>query len=155
MATQRLTVATLAGLAADAAGDQFRAWRDSPDPGAVDRFCLALRDSALSLPVVYFAEWVDRWLMGDTVPGPGACEGRIFQAACLTPEQAVEWAERCGRQFQEYEWFAARLREASAGWGTVADLYAVVVVREVVGPSTTDDEVRASLGSVPDWLTAP
>ena len=67
MATQRMTIATFAGTAADAVAGLFRTWRDSPDPGAVDRFSLALRDNALSLPVVYFAEWIDRWLMGDIV----------------------------------------------------------------------------------------
>jgi hypothetical protein len=29
----------------------------------------------------------------------------------------------------------------------------IVVIREVTGVSTSDDEIRASLNLVPDWLT--
>ena len=153
MATQRLTVATLAGQAAAAVADRFRQWRNVPAPDALDRFCAAVREHALSLPIVYFAEWVDRWLMGDDVPGPGAVEGRQFQATCLSPAQANAWAARCGSQFVEQGWLAARLREAAAGCGTVADEYAVVVIREAVRPSTTDEEVSAALSGVPAWLS--
>jgi hypothetical protein len=117
----------------------------------VDRFCAALRGNGLSLPVLYFCEWIDSWLMGDLVPGPGAAEGRKYQAACFSPEQALAWAERCGHQFPEQEWLAARLREAAACWdGT--ERRVVVVVREVIGATTTDEEVAASLGVIPEWL---
>ena len=110
MATQRLTMATLAGQSAAVVAARFDQWRSAPDPAAVDRLCAAIRKHALSLPVVYFAEWVDRWLMGDSVPGPGAVEGRRFQATCLSPGQAAGWAGRCGGQFAEQGWLAARLR---------------------------------------------
>ena len=152
MVTQRLTVATLAGRSAVAVATRFERWRSAPDPAAVDQLCESFREHALSLPVVYFAEWVDRWLMGDLVPGPGAVEGLLFQAACLSPAQAVAWADRCGSQFAEQGWLASRLREAAAGWGGVAEPYTVVVVREAVGASPTDEEVRAAAGAVPAWL---
>jgi len=155
VATQRLIVASLAGQAAAAVADRFRQWRDTPVPDAVDRFCTSLRAHALSLPVVYFAEWVDRWLMGNLVPGPGAVDGRQFQATCLSPEQAMAWADWCGSQFPEQKWLAARLREAAAGWGNVARVYSVVVIREVIGPTTSDDEVREALVGVPTWLDLP
>jgi len=155
VATQRLTVATLAGRSAVAVAAQFEQWRSAPDPGAVDHFCESIRGHALSLSVLYFAEWVDRWLMGDLVPGPGAVEGRRFQVACLSPAQATGWADRCGSQFAEQGWLASRLREAAAGWGGVAEPYSVVVVREAVGASATDDEVQAAVDSVPAWLALP
>jgi hypothetical protein len=155
VATQRLTVATLAGQAAGAVAAEFARWRHAPDPAAVDRLCTAVRDNATSLPVVYFAEWVDHWLMGDLVPGPGAGDGRRFAAACLTPADAAAWADACGGQFPEQGWLAARLREAARGWGSVTDRYAVLVIREVVGASTTDEEVRDALASVPAWLAQP
>ena len=154
MATQWLTLATLAGQAANAVSLQFDRWRVTPDPQAVDQFCLTLRENALSLPVVYFAQWVDRWLMGNSVPGPGSVEGARFQIACLSPEQAAAWANQCGSQFVEQEWLASRLREASVGWGTVNERYAVLVIREVIGPSTTDDEVEAALDTIPAWLSS-
>lgn len=155
MATQRLMVATLAGQSAVAVAARFERWRSVPDPAALDRLCASIREHALSLPVVYFAEWVDRWLMGDLVPGPGAVEGRRFQATSLSPGQAAEWADRCGSQFAEQCWLATRLREAAAGWGRVANPYAVVVVREAVGASVTDEEVRAAADYVPAWLSLP
>lgn len=152
MATQRLIVATLAGAAADALFVHFERCRQTPDPGAIDRVCATIREHALSLPIVYFTEWVDHWLMGDEVPGPGAVEGQRFQASCLTPDQTRAWVERCGNQFAEQEWLTVRFREAANGWGPVADRYAVVVIREVTGPSVGDDEVRATLGHTPAWL---
>jgi hypothetical protein len=148
-------VATLAGEAALAVAERFARWREIPDAEAVDHFCRDLRENSLSLPVVYFSEWIDRWSMGDVVPGPNATEGRRFQAACLLPEQAVTWAGRCGRQFPEQRWLAARLQEATAGLGAVTERYAVVVIRGVTSPSATDEEVKASLGRVPAWLLSP
>jgi len=155
MATQRLIVATIAGDAAAAVSALLRGWHDNPapDPAAVDRFCERLRANGAGLPVVYFSEWVDRWLMGDHAPGPGAVDGKRFQVACLSPQRAVSWAGQCGSQFPEQEWLARRLREAARGWGSVAEPLAVVVVREVLGGSTTDEEVRAALHGIPSWLS--
>jgi hypothetical protein len=152
VATQRLTVATLAEQAAVAVAARFERWRSVPDAEAVDWLCMAIREHSLSLSIVYFAEWVDRWLMGDLVPGPGTVAGRRFEATCLSPVQAIAWADRCGSQYAEQGWLAGRLREAAAGWGGVAEPYAVLVIREAVGPSPTDDEVRAAAGRLPAWL---
>jgi hypothetical protein len=156
MATQRLTVATVIGESAERVFALFRSWALNPAPERIDNFAVALRDNALSLPVVYFCEWADYWLMGgDLVPGSGVVEGRRYQAACLSPAQALAWAERCGQQFQEQEWLAARLREAVLSWqGVIGEQLAVVVLREVVGGAMSDEEVRESLTGVPEWLAA-
>jgi len=157
MASQRLFVATLAGDAAAATANLFLSWRAaSPafDTLAVDRFCTSLRDNGTSLPIVYFCEWIDRWLMGDQVPGPGAIEGRRFQTACFSRQEAIDWASRCGSQYQEQEWLATRLREAALAWSGLADRVVVVVVREVFDGSTMDEEVQASLAVVPRWLSS-
>jgi hypothetical protein len=153
MATQRLMVATLSGQSAVAVTTRFDLWRSTPDPDSVDRLCASIREHALSLPVVYFTEWVDRWLMGDLVPGPDAVAGYRFRAACLSPAKAVGWADRCGSQFAEQGWLASRLREAAIGWGGVAEPYAVVVVRVAVRASVTDEEVQAAARNVPSWLS--
>jgi hypothetical protein len=102
---------------------------------------------------MYFAEWVDRWLMGDLVPGPGAVEGRRFQATCLSPPLALQWADQCGSQVAEQNWLANRLREAASGWCEGAGPYVLVVVREVFGPSATDEELQAAAGTIPAWLS--
>jgi hypothetical protein len=154
MATQRLIAAVLGGDAASVVAARFRSWRagPAPDPRAVDRFCSELRANGAALPVLYFCDWVDRWLMGNSVPGPGAVAGGRFETTCLSPVEAAAWADRCGRQSPEQEWLAARLREAAAAWELVAESRAVVVIREVLDGSTTDDEVRAALRGVPGWL---
>lgn len=153
MATQRLIMATFAGESAAAVATLFQSWRSAPNPVAVDRFGASLREHGLSLPIVYFCEWRDGWLMGDLVPGPEEVHGRKYQAACFSPEQALAWAEQCGHQFPEQEWLASRLREAAAVWS--ADRPRVIVlVREVVGGSTTDEEITASLAVVPAWLSS-
>jgi hypothetical protein len=103
------------------------------------------------LPIVYFSEWIDRWSMGDQVPD-GFVEGRRYQAVCLSPEQAEACAARCGNQFFEQGWLASRLREAAIDSASVAERCAVVLLREVVGPTATDDDVRRSLSVVPEWL---
>ena len=151
MATQRMTVATLIGAAAGVVADLFAGWRSKPDPAAVDKICASLRDHYLSLPVVYFSEWADRWSMGDSLPGD-VVEGRRYQAVCLSPEQANECASRCGQQFFEQGWLAARLREAALDCASVAEQSVVVLLREVVGPTTIDEEVRRSLSVIPAWL---
>jgi hypothetical protein len=151
MATQRMTVATLIGAAAAVVAKLIAGWRAKPDPAAVDQFCASLRVHGLSLPVVYFSEWADRWSMGNLMPS-GVVEGRRCQAVCLSPEQAEASAARCGRQFFEQGWLAARLREAAIDCASVAEQCVVVLLREVVGPTTTDEELRRSLSVVPEWL---
>jgi hypothetical protein len=89
--------------------------------------------------------------MGDLVPGPDAVVGGKYQAACFSPQQALEWASRCGDQFPERQWLASRLREAAAAWDGESGKV-VVVVREVLGSSSTDEEVKTALGVVPPWL---
>jgi hypothetical protein len=106
----------------------------------------------MSLPVVYFCEWVDHWLMGDQVSRPNAISGQVYQVTCLSPDEARGWADNCGDQYAEQGWLAARLREAAEGWGTITDEYIVVLVREVLGGSTLDEEVMESLRRVPAWL---
>src|SRR5262249_37497387 len=103
MATQRLIMATFAGESAAAVAALFQSWRSAPNPEAVDRFGASLREHGLSLPIVYFCEWRDGWLMGNLVPGPEAVDGRKYQAACFSPEQALAWADQCGKQFPEQE----------------------------------------------------
>src|SRR5450755_4785803 len=108
MATQRLTVATFAGESASVVAALVHSWRIGSDPAAVDRFCAALRENGQSLPIIYFCEWIDHWLMGDLVPGPEAAQGRRYETTCLLPEQALAWAGQCGHQFSEQRWLASR-----------------------------------------------
>jgi hypothetical protein len=154
VATQRLFIATVAGDAAIEIARRFSFWRrteETNDPLAVDRLCLALRENSSSLPIIYFAEWVDHWLMGNLVPGPSAVIGQRFQATCLTASEAVEFANRCGKQFDEQGWLSRRLGEAAVAYQPATDRV-IVIAREVLGASSTNDEVEASLTRIPEWL---
>jgi hypothetical protein len=155
MATQRMTIATLAGKAAVTVTDRFERWRSAPESDSLDRLCVSIHENAMSLSVVYYTEWVDRWLMGYLVPGPGAVSGRRFAATCLTPAEAVDMANRCGNQFDEQEWLASRLREAAMGFGGIVRPIVVIIIREVIGASVCDDEVRIAAGIIPSWLCPP
>jgi len=152
---QRVILLTLGGEAAQRAAGLIDAWRrqSNVDTAAVDGFCETLRaQSNETLSIVYYAEWIDRWLMGDRIPGPQAIDGRRFQLTCFTREQALDWAGHCGSQFPEQEWLAARLREAAAAWCGSAGQALIVGLREVTGASATDDEIETALQVVATWM---
>jgi hypothetical protein len=154
VATQRLFIATVVGDAAIEIARRFSSWRHAGemfDALTVDRLCLAVKENSSSLPIIYFAEWVDHWLMGDLAPGPNAVLGQRFQATCLTVSETIDFANRCGQQFDEQEWLSARLREAAIVYESINDRV-VLIVREALGASSTDDEVEASLIGIPQWL---
>ena len=152
VATQRLTVVTIAGQSAATVAIQFNRWLSNPDPTAIDQFCVVIQGHDSSLPIVFFVQWVDRWLMGDLLPDADTVNGERFQAACMSVARAIEFAGGCGEQWVEQKLLASQIREATYGWGTVTDKYVIVLIRERLGPSTLDDEAFASLETVPDWL---
>ena len=57
------------------------------------------------------------------------------------------------QQFGEYDQFVGRLHEAVGAWQEWAERAALIVLREVVGGLVTDEELKASLSLVPDWLS--
>jgi hypothetical protein len=162
MATQRFTIATIAGEAGEVVARLFASWQAArlaegwPDAvlRAVDRFAEQLRANGDAFPVLYFCEWIDHWLMGDAM-GPGFISGGRFWARCLSATEAADQADQCGNQFHEQEWLAARLREAAVAWQPLVPSATVVLLRQPLGPFATDEEVVASLQGIPAWLSAP
>jgi hypothetical protein len=155
---QRVTIATFAGDASWIVKQLHAKWKRRSDPTQIDLFCSFTRNHGDTLPIIYFAEWIDSWLMGDALPGPSKREGKEYQLSVFDRVSALDWAGRCGNQFEEETWFAARLKEAVAVREVVIADRSIVVMRKVLGASTSDDEVRDSLGRVPGWLeqfTAP
>ena len=180
MAIQRVTIAGILGAAAAKIEAIFQAWRDagatlvadnvdsfssldddvvvsqytgtSPVAEKVDWFCEQLRAHPTDLQIVYFCEWIDSWLMGDLLPGPNCVKGRRFQAACYRLEAAIAYAGRCGTQFHEQEWLAARLCEAEARCNVFSERTVIVVVREVFDASAGGDEISAASLRTPQWL---
>lgn len=134
--------------------------------GHVDDFADRLRAHAVSPPVIHFVEWADLWSMGDLFgrwltppdgPGPLVVHADRFEVyAYGLPDSGRlgrHLANAGPQQFEEYDRFVSRLREAVGAWPGMVDRATLVVLREVSGGLVTDDELRASLSIVPDWLS--
>lgn len=154
MATQRITVTVLAGEAGAFVQGQFRSWHTTPPhPEIADQFCDSVLAHAAAPPVTYFCQWIDHWLTGDAVSAPNTLDGRKYQVTCLTRDQALAWAEECSqtRPVQEQHWLAVQLRQASTCW-PVEQRGVVLIIREVIGPSLSDQEIESTLNDMPNWL---
>ncbi len=158
MATQRITIAKIGGEAAGLVARLFARRQSGPAFGSLlDRFCTELRANCSMPPVIYFCEWIDPWLLGAQIFGPMHDDSDFeptvrFQACCMTPAEALDWAGRCGRQWPEQNWLAVRLSEAARAWESDVTEAVVVLIREVLAPTTEDQQVVASLGELPAWL---
>lgn len=181
MATQRITIAKLGGIAADIALQRLRVWtaaRGETDPGEwssdqwpqnvrvqADAFADRLRANSLVLPVIAFVEWSDLWSMGDLFhhwlsppggPPPLAIHADRFEVYGYgLPDggHLNRHLTTAGRQqFEEYDQFVGRLHEAVDAWQELAERAALIVLREVAGGLITDEELTASLSLMPDWL---
>ncbi len=131
-----------------------------------DAFADRLRSHALSLPVLYFAEWADPWSMGDLFtrllsapdgPHPSIIHANRFDVYGYGLPDRGRLAQHLARagpqQFVESEWFVWHLQEAIRACQEQVDPAALVVLREVVGGLVTDEELGDSLPLVPDWLS--
>ncbi|HEY8503670.1 MAG TPA: hypothetical protein VIL46_03755 [Gemmataceae bacterium] len=184
MVTQRLTLAKIARAAGDAVLRRVREWASARQTGnpsewsseqwpadvrrEVDAFASRLRANGHLPPVVYFAEWADSWSMFDTFdrwltpPGETAplkvCGDRAKLYAYRLPDGGVlvDRLRQSGRaQWVEEKWLRRRLREAVNSWGKIAPVGVIILVREPTGPSVLDEELRASLDHVPEWISTP
>lgn len=138
----------------------------------MDAFAAALRAESHRPPVVFFSEYVDFWWMGHlfaahAVPAAGVVEvlsDRLQLACYRLPDGGVlaRWLEQTPRRKrvreqipQEQLWFRLLLLEAVRAWERLVDEAAVVVLREVVGPTVLDEELVAALGDAPVWASWP
>ncbi|MHB1556185.1 MAG: hypothetical protein ACYC61_01770 [Isosphaeraceae bacterium] len=181
MASQRVTIAKVGGIATNVLGQRLRRWaaaREAMEPdewtsaqwppsvrAEVDSFADQLRVRGCSLPVVHFVEWSDLWSMGDlfsrwlTPPGGSPLRiafGNRFEVYgyALPDGRRLQRALTVGpQQFPEYDQFVARLREAVGAWEELLEQAIVIVLREVVGGLVTDEEFLASMSVVPDWIS--
>jgi hypothetical protein len=182
VASQRITIAKLAGVSGDIALDRLAAWsaaRNADDPNLwspeqwpehvrqeADDFAERLRASGFSLPVCYFVEWADLWSMGDLFPrwltppnspkAIGVHANRFEMFAYSLPDggRLADYLAAAGpQQFSETDWFIARLQEAASAWEKLAARATLVVLRNVVGGSALDEEVTASLNTPAPWLS--
>jgi hypothetical protein len=165
IATQRIILANLGGAAAAAVAVRFRRWLGSCQGGnfpapvrrEVDQFAVTLRANAASPPIIYYCEWVDMWSMGDVIPALGVPGARVvrgdrYDACCHDSNVSLLAPTLGGEMAQEAEWLVARLREARSAWSGLVSESALVVLREALGGTVTDEELQAALWSVPRWL---
>ncbi|WP_435016116.1 hypothetical protein TA3x_003676 [Tundrisphaera sp. TA3] len=181
MASQRITIAKLGGLAAEVALRRLRAWaeaRRTTDPHEwsgdqwppqarieADAFAERLRANAPFPPVLHFVEWADLWSMGDLfgrwLSPPGGPSPLIIHAdrvelygyALPDDGRLLRHLKKAGpQQFDECDQFIGRLREALLAWQDLAEQAVIIVIREVVGGLVTDEDLAESLSIVPSWL---
>ncbi|HVK17785.1 MAG TPA: hypothetical protein VM533_12620 [Fimbriiglobus sp.] len=161
MATQRVVVLKVLGAAGDALAGMVRYLRTAPEPAdRIDPLVRQLLAHRTELPVVSYVEWIDRWSMGDDVPrllervGGVVVAGRAFEVGVCDPPELVSGLATEGWQFDEQSVFVRRLREVAAEWRPLAPPAVLVVIREVLGASTLDEEVYAAAASadVPGWI---
>ena len=130
-----------------------------------DAFAEALRANALAPPVVHFVEYSDMWSMGDvfekwlsppTGPKPLYVEGSrntLYSYGLPDDGKLAKYLAKARKQqFDEDDTYIRRLREAIYAWHTLVDRAAIVVIRHVVGGLVEDEELTASLQTVPPWL---
>jgi hypothetical protein len=169
MATQRLLLVKIVGESGRVVADRCRAWQrhqqDNPDDPElarqVGRFADTLDEHRAELPVVYFVEWLDRWLGGidysDRFTTRGGvtpnCAGRFTDVYCIDRPTELLTLPADGWQHDEQAWLASRLREAAAAWGSLVPGGTLVLLRQATDVSTDDEEITAAMSSVPDWLT--
>ncbi len=183
MASQRVTVAKVGGVAAEIVVQRLREWSAARQPGnrpnewsseqwprrareQADELADRLRANAFGPPVIYFTEWADMWSMGDLferwlTPPDGPMPLMVYADRYQVYGYSLPDGGRLERylatagpqQWPETDWFVARLREAVCSWQGFVEQAALVVLRHVVGGSALDEEVTASLRAIPDWLS--
>jgi hypothetical protein len=182
LASQRITIAKLAGVSGDIALQRLGDWSSarnvanpnlwSPEqwPAHVraeaDDFAERLRANGFALPVCHFVEWADMWSMGDlfsrwlTPPdcprpmGVHADRFEIFGYALPDGGRLADYLAAAGpQQFTETDWFIARLLEVVSAWDKLVGNATLLVLRSVVGGTALDEEVTASLQTRAQWLS--
>jgi hypothetical protein len=127
----------------------------------IERLCLLLVKAAYSLPVVYYAQYVDGWTVADSIfsllEWPDGCRrhicGDMFGVA-FYPSQFREnlltqiTKSRKRRHYREYDenrWYLNHVQEALAAFSWVDGPSLVVSISQTLGPSRSDDDIFGSL----------
>jgi hypothetical protein len=166
MASQRVTMIKVGGRAAQVITTLVRPWQHeflrNNEPSddvrrAVDRFAEMLREKAKDPPILFFAEWIDLWSMGDLLPGLGdpravILAGQRYQVCCHQPPVQFSASTIGGQLSQESLWLKQRLVEAEASWDNMVADAVILVLREPLGGLVTDQELTESLNAIPSWL---
>jgi hypothetical protein len=177
MASQRVLILAFAGPLADAIWSDVRRWGDARAPvgtdespedwpddirDEIDAFVENIVTGAFTPPVLYRSEHVDCWSMGDVFADALGKSDPDYSRQLRTTNHEIiaTWVtgvERLGSPrpgADEYGWLHSRVNEAIAAWSEFADDRLLILVRTILGGLWTDDEVAASLESIPEWWGA-
>lgn len=175
MATQRVHVFAIGGLPAERFWEKVVAWSDartvtdakrwSSDDWPVDvrrevdAFVSRMLLRALSPPILYRAEHLDYWSMGDVfvhamerVGGDGYKRLQTENHELLAVWSGTGKAIGLDRNASpETVWLYCRLNEAMAAWGDVVERRLIVLIRSPIGGLVTDEEFADALEVLPNW----
>ena len=128
---------------------------------AIDAFVEKVTRFAFLPPVLYRAEHIDCWSMGDVYETalvkrhPDYCRFLMTEARQII----ATWVESSEHIIldddspSETRWLYNRLNEAFEAWSEMSDRRLVVLVRSVIGGLLTDEEVAKSMQTIPEWWT--
>jgi len=178
MPSQTLTIAKIAGNAADATVALFQEWQAKrvpsddgvcdPDqwPESVrreaDQWVARLSSRRHQPPILFYAEYVDLWSSSPVMRFHGEKSLLLmmtsrFELYCLPlplGEEAFAKLKtlRSKGQHQEDRLFGALTISAIEAWQDLIERSALVFIREVVAALIEDEEVTASQTGVPSWI---
>jgi hypothetical protein len=175
MASQRLLLIAIGGDLAAAIWRDVCVWNDARASKAeaewtphdwppaihheVDRFVDRIRASALFPPVLYRAEHVDTWSMGDIFETALVKSHRDYTRRLNTHHHEIiaTWVRFSEHIMpdrnvsDETRWLYNRANEAMDAWRNLAENRLLVLVRSVIGATWSDEEVEDSLRGMPSW----
>lgn len=181
MAVQEWTIIKLVGPAASDAADRFDRWWKARASGANDPFGFtadewspsikrevsaylsSLIEHRWGMPVAYFSQHVDLWTAAGGIIGRFAHEPEPMvwhdtgQLWCYRLPDAGKLVERhCPAvgptQFSEGEWFSRRLVEAAEAYESLWPEAVLLLNRQAVCASPTDDGFKLAAAKLPTWL---
>jgi hypothetical protein len=132
--------------------------RDHKD---IEKFCLHLLDTALNLPVLHYAQYLDAWTVADSrfslLEWPddrrrqicGAGYGIAFYPGghCESVLAQIKKKRRTKlyRTWTEDRWYLDHLKDAIEAALWLEAPYLVVSISQCLGPSREDGEIKAGL----------
>jgi hypothetical protein len=176
MASQRVLLVAIGGDLATAIWQDICRWNDARATEAedewapedwsldirreVDRFVAKMHRSAFTPPVLYRAEYVDTWSMGDVFETALVKKHRDYSRRLYTNDHEIvaTWVGHSehiipdDEATDETRWLYNRVNEAMDAWSDFAERRLLVLVRSGLGGLWADDEVKCALQGVPEWF---
>lgn len=114
------------------------------------------------MPVAYFNQHIDHWSAGDQIQSHlGGAKARVWHDAgelwCYRLPDRGRLIKQNGSaaksaQFAESEWLANRLIEAARAYDKVWPMAVLLINRQAVAASLTDEELKSNAAKLPKWI---